>query len=471
MNAFKRHPFFALWIASCVVLVVGGVWWLQHLRKNSRHELASLAKKQQQGAQWREEIRATPERAKMPPKPRPEGAEASRPELIPRKPLDAFIAISAAQEELRRLAAHQAVAISPDQAFGFAAYAHEGPAEKELGAVHEQLRLTQLVAGKLFAAHPEKLLAIRREPLRVGERERGREAADDYFAFDPRENGMIEGRAVQLEFTGQTPVLRAFLNSLANAPEPLVVRKVEVEPVREDAKQHGARSKFSVVVQLAGLSEEHEVAAGTTVAWTAPRARGDLFNPADVERTPPQIVSVAGGGGCELLAVKREPYRLQLAGYFGAPGNYTATLVSPGSAETWHAHEGQRSEALGLTLKSFSLRRHGSGFEPSACAQIWDERQQELVTLVGHELRLTDTPLAILRLGSPAGRAREFRVGDAFRDGVTICRIERIQLDPAEVEIAREQPGQPIPERQLLKPNVPASAQLTSVSTPVQNSR
>ena len=468
MNAIKRHPLFTVWIVLCVVLVAGGLGWLHHLRKNSQHELASLAKKQQQAAQWREEIRAIPDIAKLPADQHDGNMAASHPEPVPRKPLDAFIAISAAQEEMRRSATSKAVAIAPDEAFGFATYKHEGPPEKDLGAVHEQLALTKLMVGKLFAAHPEKLLAIRREPLRAGEAG-GRETPDDFFTPDSRQNGMIEGRAVQLEFTGQTPVLRAFLNSLANAPEPLVVRGVEVEPAREGTKQPGHHSKFSVIVQLARLGEGHVLAGEATSGWTVPNWRGDLFNPPDVERPSPQIVGIANGVGCELLAVKREPYRLQLAGYFGAPGDYTATFVSPGSPAALQARVGHRFESLGLTLKSFALKRReaerNSGvpdFELTACAEIWDERRQEAVILVGHELLLTDTPLAILRFGPSSTRPGEFRVGDAFRDGRGDCRIEDIRLDPAEVVILREQSGHMTPERIVLKPIALASSKLSS---------
>ena len=464
MNALKRHPLFTAWVALCVVLFAVGFFWQVRWRQSAQRELNSLAKKQQQRAQLIADAQsaATIEAAAFTEPPVGAVAPASD-ELVPRKPLDAFIAIARAQEEMRRLASSQAIALLPEEAFGFAAYAHEGPLEKDLGAVQAQLALTRLVVEKLFAAHPEKLLAIRREPLRAGERGREREAADDFFSFDLRGVGGSEGRAVQIEFSGRTPVLRAFLNSLAGASEPLVVRGVEVEPMRPEPKQPVPHSKFSVVVQLAKLRGDRAVAGETTVPWTAPNESGDLFNPPDIVRAPRKIVSVATGDGCELLAVKREPYRLQLAGYFGTPENYTAALVSPGSPETWHAREGQRCESLGLSLKSFSLQRIGPGFEPTACAQIWDERKQELVTLVAHEPRLTDTPLAVLRFGPPPGRSREYRIGDTFQDGATTCRIEGIQLEPAEVVIARDQPGQAKPERLILKPAVPASPKLSAV--------
>lgn len=464
MNAIKRHPLFTAWVALCGVLLIFGLGWLIRLKQSARHELASLAKKQQQRVQLIADAQSAASiKALVLPERRVVAVAPVSEAQGPRKPLDAFIAIAAGQEEMRRLAASEAVALLPDEAFGFAAYAHEGPREKDLVAVLAQLALTRLVVEKLFAAHPEKLFAIRRESLRGGERERGREAADDFFVFDQRGGRGSEGRAVQIEFTGQTPVLRALLNSLASATEPLVVRGVEVEPVRADPKWPGPRSKFSVLVQLANHGGDRAAAGKIATRWTAPRESGDLFNAPDLERSRQKIESVVADNGCELLAVKREPYRLQLVGYFGAPGSFTATFISPGAPETFHAREGQRLASLELTIKSFSLQRSGPGCELTAYAQIWDERKQELVMLFAHELRLTELSLAVLRFGPPPGRSRECRIGDTFLDGAATCRIERIQLEPAEVVIVRERPGQAKPERLFLKPGTPASLKLSSV--------
>jgi hypothetical protein len=186
------------------------------------------------------------------------------------------------------------------------------------------------------------------------------------------------------------------------------------------------------------------------------------------------LPQVASGGSLaaqrvELLAVKREPYRLQLVGYYGVAGDYTATFVSPGSPATLLAREGHRFESLGLVLKKFSVKKLAtensggrSGFEPGAWALLWDDRNQTQVTLVSGVPLMTDALLALLRLGPSSGQLRELRTGDAFQEGAALCRIEHIQMDPAEVVIVRELPGQKSSEKQILKPVAPAPVAFSS---------
>ena len=363
-----------------MVLIAVGLFWLLRLRKSAHHELASLAKKRQQREQLLSEDRLpTPENTDYATaKPTVAVTAPATNEDFPRRPLDAFIAIAGAKEQMRRLAAGNGVGLVPDESFGFATYAHEGPREKELDAVHEQIGLTRLLVEKLFAARPGRLLAIHREQPNSGKGDGGRPGAEDFFALDARLDlraaGLMDGRAIQLEFTGQTPVLRTFLNSLGVAPEPLVVRSVEVEPIQNDSKLSGHFSKFSVVVQLvkpAGQTGKEEFfpvqSRGTPVSWAPPAVDGnrggDLFDPVGEllaksgNRQLREAAKATAPNGFELLEIKREPYRLQLAGYYGAPGGYTAAFVSPGSPDTWLAREGHRFEALGLILKEFALKK------------------------------------------------------------------------------------------------------------------
>ena len=75
--------------------------------------------------------------------------------------------------------------------------------------------------------------------------------------------------------------------------------------------------------------------------------------------------------------------------------------------------------------------------------------------------KLTDTPLAVFSLPGTAGKSRELREGDTFSDDAATYRIERIQLDPPEVVVARITPGLPMPEIRVLRP----AAQLAGKNT------
>lgn len=163
--------------------------------------------------------------------------------------------------------------------------------------------------------------------------------------------------------------------------------------------------------------------------------------------------------GLELLAVKLEPYRLQLLGYFGAPGDYLAAFVSSHSAETLLAREGRRFDQLGLTLKSFDVRKvtvesaeAGPVYDVAALAVLQDEQSGAEVVLDSRTRKLTDTLLAVFKLPGKTGKSQEVHEGDTFADDGATYRIERIQLDPPEVVVARTTPGLPVPEMQVLRP-------------------
>jgi len=178
--------------------------------------------------------------------------------------------------------------------------------------------------------------------------------------------------------------------------------------------------------------------------------------------TPPQYPTEQGGVvfGLELLAVKLEPYRLQLLGYFGAPGDYLAAFVSPQSPETLLARAGRRFDQLGLTLKSFDVRKvtvesgePGPVYDVAALAVLQDEQTGAEVVLDSRTRKLTDILLAVFRLPGAPGKSRELHEGDTFADEGATYRIERIQLDPPEVVVARTATGLPVPEMRVLRPS------------------
>lgn len=175
--------------------------------------------------------------------------------------------------------------------------------------------------------------------------------------------------------------------------------------------------------------------------------------------TPPSVFQDGAlAFGLELLDVRRELYRLQLMGYLGSTQDYLGTFVSPQISETLLARPGRRFEELGLTLKDFAVRKVNVAapgelpvYDIAAFAVVHDERTGEEVTLDNRERRFTDTPLAILRLGAQA-KPREVREGDEFAENDATYRIERIQLYPPEVVVAKQVPGLPFPELRVLKP-------------------
>ncbi len=176
--------------------------------------------------------------------------------------------------------------------------------------------------------------------------------------------------------------------------------------------------------------------------------------------TPPH--NFAEGGtpfGLELIDVKLEPYRLQLVGYFGGPGDYLAAFVSPDLPGTILAREGHRFENLGLTLKSFDVKKVAVDHidvwpvcDVAALAVLEDEKTGADVVLDSRTRKLTDSRLAVLHLLVEDVQTSELHEGDTFSAEGSTYRIERIQLDPPEVVVARQTAGLPQPETRILRP-------------------
>ncbi len=210
----------------------------------------------------------------------------------PTKPIDAYFDLAALVEKTRTLAARAQVMIKPDERFGFAAHANEGPATELVPAVYRQRLVAQFLVEALLESHPRALLRVQRErPLTAAQRVQrnqpgptgspagtsptsGGGGAADYFEFDAQSSlrlpGRIESEAFRLEFTGQTPALRALLNSLASGPLPAIVRRVEVERVTAEAPAAASLPTGAPVPLVSQNLSKFAVVVECVELWTAP---------------------------------------------------------------------------------------------------------------------------------------------------------------------------------------------------------
>jgi hypothetical protein len=155
----------------------------------------------------------------------------------------------------------------------------------------------------------------------------------------------------------------------------------------------------------------------------------------------------------ELLAVKPEPFRLQLMGYVGGPGSYRGVFVRPGQPGTLLIREGQDLPELGLTLLRLMVKNNTGliGGPTRAQAILRDARCGENVVLDCRSIRHTGALLAVLRSAGER-QPRECREGDNWSSSGVAYRIERIQLDPPLIALTRSGPDQLHPERKVLLP-------------------
>lgn len=221
-----------------------------------------------------------------------------------------------------------------------------------------------------------------------------------------------------------------------------------------------------------------EAAIVKTDTWTPspPQTRGrdwvyDTFTPPEIfynARTknftvkPPAAVSEEGvveePFGVELVAVRPEPFRLQLIGYVGEGSAARGTFENTSSGEVILATSGRRIPKLGLTIKSFEvslvdIKLAGSMTtrQRVATAVILDEKTKSEVIITHRERAFTGGLSAfVAQTGESA--TRELRTGETFRLGEASYRIEKISLTPPTVELTKEAPSLAQPDRRTLSP-------------------
>lgn len=215
-------------------------------------------------------------------------------------------------------------------------------------------------------------------------------------------------------------------------------------------------------------------------AWSAPAAQSrgrewvyDAFSPPEIYynsrsrqfsvKPPASLVEgdAAEPFGLELVAVRPEPFRLQLIGYVGASGNWRGTFQNTRTGEVFLAAAGRRLPTLGLTIRSLDVGSQSVTVADSmttrqrvASAVIRDEQTGRDVTLTHRERVYTGTLFAFV--AAPGQSAtREVRMGDAFKLGEASYRIEKIEAAPPSVEVVKETASLPQPDRRILLPREP----------------
>lgn len=264
MNFLRQHQLSVV-LLLCAAVIGMEAWLWRTVQDGSRRALAALEQKKQE-RDWL---------ARQSPAPSAEteqalGAElaalrarieALRRELQPRPPeplavpaparaMDAYFELAGLVEKARARAITSRITLRPDERFGFATYANEGPGPDLLAPVHRQQLAVEQLLDPLFESRPLALLGVKREPP-PGVVGTGRAGGEDFFTLDPglslRRAGLIETEAVRIEFTGQTSTLRTFLGGLAHLRHPVVVRGVDVEPLATSGNLRPAASSGAPV--------------------------------------------------------------------------------------------------------------------------------------------------------------------------------------------------------------------------------
>jgi len=221
-----------------------------------------------------------------------------------------------------------------------------------------------------------------------------------------------------------------------------------------------------------------EAPAVKTETWGAPvaQSRGrdwiyDTFTPPEIfynarskqftVRPPSSLVEeeVQEDFGLELVAVRPEPFRLQLIGYAGTGGLWRGTFLNVKTGEVFLADAGRRVANLGITIKSLDVRlqpiRGGEGGmvtnQRVATAVVQDEKNGRDVVLTHRERQYTGALFAFVAVPGDSA-SREVRQGDSFKIGEATYRVDAVQMTPVSVEISKESPSLTQPDRRVLTP-------------------
>jgi hypothetical protein len=417
------------------------------------------------------------------------GAAAAGP---PASPTDAFFDLTGFVRLMEAKAARAEVGVKAGERFGFSAYVHDGPPPALLAAIDRQRRMATTLLEALFAAHPDRLDGVLREgPKDPPAATRDRDSPD-FFAMDPRWSlgaaGVVEATAFRVAFSGHSAALRHFLNRLAAADLPMVVRGVAVEPAGESSPARPVaasappplaplvrpvRSRFLVTVEcweLIGASPRPgdspppvPVVPDPGGSWPEPQAqpRGrewlyDLFTPPAIFWDPrgptlraaaPADPMPAGSAGrppdLELLQVRRGVFRVQLVGYAGGPDGLRGIFADAASGETVIGRGGERLAGSQVTVRRLRLdRRQGEANgdtaerEAAAIAVVVEDGTDREIELTTRGPCLAGAPVGLF--GSRCGREfrREARAGESFMlNGASYC-VEQIDLQPPQAVVA-----------------------------------
>lgn len=135
---------------------------------------------------------------------------------------------------------HSPIKVPDEFAFGFEKYFKSTliPEGEIVPLLDKQRQILSYILDNLIAAGPTGIQAVMREDLEPSGGKTG-------FEIDPansaRVPNAIDTLAFQISFTGYTPTLRKFLNSLAYFQLPIVVRSVEVERVEQEQEKKTSR--------------------------------------------------------------------------------------------------------------------------------------------------------------------------------------------------------------------------------------
>ena len=287
----------------------------------------------------------------------------------------------------------------------------------------------------------------------------------------PRERAAV-GIAVMalMVSVGVSWSMRAMVRRVKSIPVALRLSKAEYRPLDTPAAIGHADSWVPPSAQSAGSEWIYEVFTPPVVFYDR-QAASFSVTPAGASRGDEREFPF------RLVKIERELFRVQLSGYAGTPGTYTAIFTRPGKPGALLVREGERLKEAGLILRHFAIKKRtngkaagGAGFEIVAQAELQDERSGAITLLDSQSKKYDDAPVATVHLSGPPDGLRQVREGEVIANDGGTYRISHIRSDPAEIIVTREQSGLPSESKRLRpvdsKPSPPVNISATPAKSP-----
>ena len=250
----------------------------------------------------------------------------------------------------------------------------------------------------------------------------------------------------------------------------------------QNSKLSDLRQASSALSSTAYIPAGIDAPAVSTKVWpdAPPQSRGplwvyDVFTSPEIyyskdkgfSVTPPvegPIVSPpVAPFGVSLVQVKPDVFGLQLVGYIVAgPNDYRGNFENAVSGETIIGRAGKKIPALGLTIKSFEVRRNEvkvkgetTTYEMEAVAVIVDDKTGVETSLTNKRRLVTGTPIATLKVDG--GETFQQKADTKFTVGDATYNVVSVSLEPPSAVVRKEAPDLKEPRTETLTLPVPAA--------------
>lgn len=239
--------------------------------------------------------------------------------------------------------------------------------------------------------------------------------------------------------------------------------KIAYVPTGTDAPKVSTRSWPLAPAQTRGPEWIYDVFTPPEIYYLESTKQFSVTVP--VEKPP--VVVVEKPFGLEIVSVKQDTFRLQLVGYIGGEGDYRGTFEDTTTGDTVIGRSGKVFPKLGLTVKSFEVKRNVITskesmpvYDTEATAVVVDSKTGEEIVLTNKRRLIKGTPIATFKF-LETSETFERKAGEKILAGGATYTVVNVVAEPVSAEVSKEAPDQPSVTKTLTPPApvdaVPAS--------------